>query len=292
MLWQQLVNGLTLGGTYALVALGYTLIFGALDIVNMAHGDIFMWGAFCGLLATMWLHGDVWTALLAGMLGAALIGLVLEYILLRPLRRRTQAFLAPLTGTIGFGIVLQALALRAFGPASQPFPQALKGHTYHLGPLTARTVDLIIVGVGLVLVVSLRYVLARTKLGKAMRATAENPTTARLLGINTDAVVAQTIAIASALGGAAGVLVGLAFAADQAMGLPYGLKGLAVMVIGGMGNMTGALIGGLLLGFVEVLTVQYASSSWQDAAAFAVLFALLIVRPQGLLGRGHAERRA
>lgn len=284
---QQLINGMSLGATYSLVALGYTLVFGTLGIINMAHGEIFMFGAFFGLLvAEMGLVSPpAMLAVAAG--GAAVMGLLLEYVALRPLRSRRAGHLTPLISTIGVGIFLRSLALQLFGPESHSFPAALRGGSYRLGGAVITQVDAVILTVAIGLMIGLWLLLSRTKLGKAMRATAENETTAALLGVNTQAIVVVTVMLASALGGVAGVLVGLSFAVSPVMGLPYGLKGLSIIVLGGMGNVMGAMAGGLLLGFAEVITVQLFSSSWREAAAFALLFLLLVVRPDGLFGRSY-----
>lgn len=284
MLWQQFVNGLTLGSTYSLVALGYTLVFGTLGIINMAHGEIFMIGAFIGLLLVQLADVPIAFSIMGAMGGAAMVGLILEYTALRPLRRRGVSTLAALISTIGFSIFLQSFALHVFGPGSQSFPASVRGGRYGVGSVTLTYVDIIILVVAVLLMFGLRFLMARTKMGKGMRATAEDQETAALLGVNTNAIIVWTVLLASALGGAAGVLVGLSFAVSPTMGLPYGLKGLAIIVLGGMGNIPGAMIGGLLLGFVEVATVVTFSSSWREMAAFAVLFLLLITRPTGLFG--------
>lgn len=292
MWWQQLVNGISLGSTYSLVALGYTLVFGTLGIINMAHGEVFMIGAFVGLMVVQAIGLNVWLALPAAAVGAAVLGLVLEFSALRPLRRHKSPMLIALISTIGFGMVVQNLSQIIFGPESRSFPPSAKGGAHSLGPLVVTDVDIIIIVVAVSLMAALSLLLAKTKLGKAMRATAENPDTAALLGVNTGAVVTTTVAIASALGGAAGTLVGLAFAVSPTMGLPYGLKGLAIIVLGGMGNVPGAMFGGLVLGIAEVATVQLLSSSWREAAAFAVLFILLAIKPTGLFGQVSPGTRA
>lgn len=291
MLWQQLINGITLGSTYSLVALGYTLVFGTLGIINMAHGEVFMIGAFIGLTLTS-AGMSLWAALPAAALGAAVIGLVLELTAFGPLRRRRSPMLVALISTIGFGMVLQNVVQAVFGAQSRSFPAGVKGGMFHVGPVVLTYVDVLIIVVSGLLMGALTLLLTKTRLGKAMRATAENPGTAALLGINPAAIITMTVAMASALGGVAGVLVGLSSAVSPAMGLPYGLKGLAIIVLGGMGHVPGAMLGGLLLGLAEVFTVQLFSSSWREAAAFAVLFVLLIVRPTGLFGRLTPETRA
>ena len=272
---QQLINGVSLGATYSLVALGYTLVFGTLGIINMAHGEIFMFGAFFGLLLV-----ETGAAQLLGDAGGGCgrsggdgpaLGIHRPAALAPPARRP----LTPLISTIGVGIFLRSLALQLFGPESQSFPAALRGGSYRLGGAVVTQVDAVILTAALGLMLGLWLLLCRTKLGKAMRATAENQTTAALLGVNTEAIIALTVMLAAALGGVAGALVGLSFAVSPTMGLPYGLKGLSIIVLGGMGNVAGAMVGGLLLGFAEVVTVQLFSSSWRDMAAFALLFLLL-----------------
>lgn len=282
---QQLINGLSLGATYSLVALGYTLVFGTLGIINMAHGEIFMFGAFFGLILVESGVVSSPAMLAAAAGGAAVMGLLLEYVALRPLRRGSGGHLAPLISTIGVGIFLRALARQVFGPDSKAFPAELRGGSYRLGGAVVTHVDVVILLTALGLMVGLWLLLSRTKLGKAMRATAENEATAALLGVDTEAIILVTVMLAAALGGVAGALVGLSFAVNPTMGLPYGLKGLSIIVLGGMGNVPGAMVGGLILGFAEVVTVQLFSSSWRDIAAFALLFLLLVIKPEGLFGR-------
>lgn len=293
MLLQQLVNALTLGSTYSLVALGYTLVFGTLGVVNMAHGAVFMAGAFVGyLLAEVW-GFMLPLAFVGALLGGAFFGAVLEWVALRPLRRREgTGSLASLLSTVGFGIVLQNVFLTIYGPESRSFAASVTATPYRLGGVSFTTIDLLIIGVSAGLMVGLHFLLHRTRLGKAMRAVAESPETASLLGINAGSIYLATVMLASAIGGVAGLLVGLAFAVQPAMGVPYGLKGLAIIVLGGMGSVPGAVLGGLILGFAEVMTVQFLASSWRDAVAFLLLFILLVVRPQGLFGKRTAGGRA
>lgn len=284
MFWQQLVNGLTLGSTYSLVALGYTLIMGVLDIVNMAHGEIFMFGAFVGLFLVTYLKVNIFVAMLGAALTGILLGLILERVALRPLRRRAVSHLAPLISTIGVSIFLESLALRIFGPQSRAFPSAFSA-VYQLGQLRISLVQIVILLVSFSLMVILRFWLAKTKMGKALRATAESIDTANLLGVNTNQIIVLTVSLASGLGAIAGVLVGLSFNAVQpTMGISMGLKGLAVLILGGMGNITGAMIGGLVLGIAEVFTVAYGASSYRDAIAFGMIILILFLRPQGLFG--------
>jgi len=289
VLLQQLVNGLMLGSTYALIAIGYTLVFGVLHLVHLAHGEVFMIGAFIGLYVVLSTGAGVGAALVAALLGTALLGVLIELVAFRPIRARSGHFLAPMISTIGVGIVLQEVATRLFGSELVGFPHRLQPVTFQLGPVTVTSVQLLILGVAVTLMVALHVFVARTRLGMAMRATAESVLAARLLGINAERIIVLTFAIASALGGVAGVLVGLSFnAISPFMGIDMGIKGLAIMLIGGLGNLHGAMVGGMLLGIVEVLSVAYLASSYRDAFAFAMMIVILLSRPQGLFGSREA----
>jgi branched-chain amino acid transport system permease protein len=282
---QQVVNGLTLGSTYAVIALGYTLIFGVLNIVNMAHGEIFMIGAFVGLMLVTKFNVSIFVALAGAMVVGAALGYLLERIALRPLRRREVSHLAPLISTIGVSIFLESLALKIFGPQAQSFPPLYSGQLFEIGTLKISLIQIIILAISFGLMLTLRFWLDKTKLGKSIRATAENIETAGLLGIDTRKVIVLTVMLASGLGAVAGVLVGLAFnAVEPTMGISMGFKGLAVLILGGLGNVTGAMIGGLILGIAEVFSVAYGSSSYREAVAFGLIIFLLFLRPQGLFG--------
>lgn len=290
MFLQQVVNGLTLGSTYAIIALGYTLIFGVLNIVNMAHGEIFMIGAFVGLMLVMKFNAGIFTALAGAMAAGVILGYLLERVALRPLRRRKVSHLAPLISTIGVSIFLESLALKVFGPQAHSFPPLLSGQLFELGTLKISMIQVVILGISFALMVALRFWLDKTKSGKSIRATAENIETAGLLGINTGRVIVMTVMLASGLGAVAGVLVGLAFnAVEPTMGISMGFKGLAVLILGGLGNITGAMAGGLLLGVAEVFSVAYGESSYREAVAFGLIMVLLFIRPQGLFGGSTAQ---
>lgn len=286
MLIQQLVNGLFIGSVYALFALGYTLIFGVLDILNLAHASIFMLGAFATLVLV--LKGTpLPLAILGGALTGGLLGVLLDRVAFWPLRRRQAGPLAPLISSIAVGMIYVALANGYFGPDVRHFPFALvRTPVITLGPATFTVTQLIIVLTSLAVMGGLQLLLRRARLGVAIRAVAENPLAARLMGINLEAVYAQTFFIASSLGALAGILFALNFnAVSSQMGSTVELKGLAVIVLGGMGSIPGSLLGGLLIGLSEVLSVGYLSSGYRDAIVFAILFLVLVVRPSGLLGR-------
>lgn len=292
MFLQQILNGITQGGTYALVALGYTLIFGVLEIINMAHGDLFMVGAMIGWALVTLLGWGLVPALVGAMIGAALMGVVLEFGALRPLRRHGASNLAPLISTIGLGMVIQNLMVRATNGQPLSFRVPLSEGVIKFGPLQVTTAQLVVLGVSVALMLALQWTLSRTRLGRAVRAVSENPETAALLGVNISGVILATVMLASALGGAAGVLVGMSFVSVSAvMGLPYGLKGLAVIILGGLGNVKGAVAGGLIIGVLEALTVAYGGAGYKDAVAFGFLFLVLILRPQGLFGVNAAAVR-
>jgi branched-chain amino acid transport system permease protein len=284
MLAQQLVNGLTLGSTYALVALGFTLVFGILGMINFAHGEIFMLGAYMALLlVTVGKLGIFW-ALIGGMVGAAILGMLIERVSFRPLRK--VSILAPLISTIGLSNFLRSLAQIVFGAESTRFPVNIKTEFYQVGPFQISLLQIIILAISFGLMSVFKVFIQKTKVGKAMRATSESLYTAGLLGIPVDRIILLSFAVASALGGVAGVLVGLNFnAISPLMGKMVGLKGLTIIILGGMGNITGAMVGGLFLGFVEVLSVGYLTSSYRDAVAFALMFLVLLIRPTGLFGR-------
>lgn len=292
MFLQQILNGITQGGTYALVALGYTLIFGVLEIINMAHGDLFMVGAMIGWALVTLLGWGLVPALVGAMIGAALMGVVLEFGALRPLRRHGASNLAPLISTIGLGMVIQNLMVRATNGQPLSFRVPLSEGVIKFGPLQVTTAQLVVLGVSVALMLALQWTLSRTRLGRAVRAVSENPETAALLGVNISGVILATVMLASALGGAAGVLVGMSFVSVSAvMGLPYGLKGLAVIILGGLGNVKGAVAGGLIIGVLEALTIAYGGAGYKDAVAFGFLFLVLILRPQGLFGVNAAAVR-
>lgn len=291
MLTQQLLNGIVQGGTYALVAIGYTLVFGVLEIINMAHGELFTAGALIGFYL-VGLGLPLPLAIIGAMLGAALVGALLELTALRLVRRKGAGNLAPLISTIGLGLVLQNAYIMLAGADPQSFRAGIGDSVLQLGPIRVSMVQIVVLGVSLLLMLILQFTLSKTRLGRAVRAVSENPETAALLGVNVNRVIMATVMLAGALGGAAGVLVGLSFVSvSPVMGAAYGLKGLAVIILGGLGNVTGAVGGGILIGIVEALTVYFGGtfgSIYREAISFAFLFVILVVRPQGLFGQPYA----
>ncbi|MEZ4770535.1 MAG: branched-chain amino acid ABC transporter permease [Caldilineales bacterium] len=293
MFLQQLVNALWLGSVYALFALGYTLVFGVLDILNLAHGAVFMWGAFFGLLAVTRLGLPIWAALLVAMLGAGVLGVVLDRVAFRPLRRRNAPQLAAIISSIGASTILVSLAQGAFGAQVSRFPfDTLPSQVFIAGPVRVTLIQIIVFAASVVLMVALLLFMRRSRSGKAMRAVAYSGRISALLGINVDRIIVTTFFVSSALAGASGVFLGLAFSAiSPFMGAPIELKGLAVIILGGLGNVPGAILAGFLLAATEVFGVAYVSSDFRDAIAFTVLILVLLFRPAGLLGK-TVERRA
>jgi branched-chain amino acid transport system permease protein len=283
VLIQQLINGVMLGAVYALIAIGYTLVFGVLGMLHLAHGEVFMIGAFVGLLTVTYLSGNVLVALAAAMLATGLLGLVIERVAFRPLRRAHH--LAPLATTLGAGIAIQETMRSFFGAEQRGFPSAIALEPWQIGPVRVSSVQIFI------LMVAVHLFMARTRAGRAVRATAENPVVAGLLGVNVDGTVMLTFLVASMLAGAAGVLVGLAYnAVHPFIGVQMGIKGLVVMLLGGLGNVPGAMLGGVTLGVLEVVGVAYLASSYRDAFAFGAVMLVLLLRPEGLLGLRVAQR--
>jgi len=286
---QQLINGLVTGSTYALIALGYTMVYGVLQLINFAHGEIYMVGAFAGLLLVTVAQLPFPVALLLAMGITALLGVTIEFLAYRPLRRSSR--LSVLISAIGMSIFVQNVALWIWGPSTRSFRPPFPVTPLSLGGLRTNTLELLTLALALLMMVGLHLLVTRTKLGKAMRAVAQDRETAALMGINVNRTIAFTFAIGSSLAAAAGVMVGMLFnAVVPNMGVMPGLKGFVAAVLGGIGHIPGAMLGGLLLGMAEVLGVALLSSQWRDAVAFAILIVVLLYRPSGLLGRRTQEK--
>ncbi|MGH3434087.1 MAG: branched-chain amino acid ABC transporter permease [Thermocrispum sp.] len=284
---QQLLNGLFLGSIYALFAIGYTLVFGVLDRLNLAHSAVFTAAAFVGIELVARGELSIWVALPLVLVVGALLGVVIERLAFRPLKNRPDAHFAGLISSIALGTVFLALLQARYGSDTRRFPpEAFPRTSFEVGGAVVSLLQLVIIGVALGLMVGLSVLVARSRLGRGMRAVAENPRAARVLGIDVDRVTMVTFAISSALGAVAGVLFALNVnSAQMTMGLSIELKGLAVIIVGGLGSLSGAMVGGLLLGLAEVLAVVYIGASWRDVVAFGLLFAILLLRPQGMFGK-------
>jgi branched-chain amino acid transport system permease protein len=293
MLAQQLVNAISLGGVYALFALGFTLIFGVLNVVNLAHGALFMLGAYAALYAVTILRVPLLAGVLAAMLATGVAGWLLDKMIFAPLRKSHAPHLAPMIATIGLAIVLNSSVEGFFGAANLRFPsEVLPADVLTLGGVQITWLELKIIFLAFVLMAVLLWGLKKTRVGCALRGVAESPKAASLLGVNVEGLFRSTSVIASMLGGVAGVLIALyTNAVFPLMGQPMLHKGIAVVILGGMGDIRGALLGGFFLGFAEVFSVAYIGSTMRDAVAFGLLFTILLLRPEGLFGKA-LERRA
>jgi branched-chain amino acid transport system permease protein len=286
---QQVINGLMLGCTYVLVALGYTLIFGLLRLIHMAHGEVLMIGAYVGLVIIAYLHGNLFLAMLGAIVITALLGITIYAASIRYVEK--GGHLSPLVSTIGVAIVLQEIFTKIFTGEKIAFPQTLVFMNIQVGGLSFNTVQIFIIVLSFAVMFVLYRILKGTMIGKSIRAVSENTETARLLGIRVPWIVVITFALASVLAGIAGVLVGIAYhSIYPLMGIEIGLKGLAIIIIGGMGNVVGAMFSGLLVGLMEVFSVAYISSSYKDAFTFGLMVVILIWKPEGLFGSA-AEKR-
>ena len=293
MLEQQLVNALSLGSVYALFALGFTLIFGVLGVINLSHGAVFTLGAYLALLLVTHFALPLWIAMPTAMIATGVVGMLIDYLILKPLRARNAPHLIPMIATIGVAIVLTSIVQGLFSAETKRFPVGtLSDDGFMLGTIHTTTLQLAIIIISFVLMAALIVVMKRTLLGKALRAIAESPKAAYLLGINVEGLFLLVSFVAAALGAAAGILIGLSVnAISPFMGQTILDKGIAVIILGGMGDIRGAMIGGLFLGFVEVMSVAYFSSDLRDAVSFGLLFLILLVRPSGLFGK-VLERKA
>jgi branched-chain amino acid transport system permease protein len=298
-LLQQLVIGVTIGSFYALVALGYTMVYGVLKLINFAHGDLFMWGAYLGLtavtlLASAGVAGSPWLILPIGALvivTVAMLGVLVERVAYRPLRSAGR--LPPILSALGVAFILQSLARNLFGASWRTFPPgiAIPGGITLAGGVRVGWMQLVVVGVAAALMGGLYLFVQRTRIGTAMRAVSLDPTVSRLMGIDVDRIIAVVFLIGPGLGGIAGLVVALYYGSfDFTLGWTFGLKAFIAAILGGIGNIPGAMLGGLLLGVVETLASGYLSPQWKDVIAYAVLIAILILRPTGLLGERAAAK--
>jgi branched-chain amino acid transport system permease protein len=307
---QQLVNGISLGSIYALIALGYTMVYGVLRFINFAHGDVYMLGAYAGfLLAPFFAHvfhfGDIDTftpqntlfilsgaglIMLLSMAICAVIGVLIERFAYRPLRERPR--LNVLITAIGVSLLIQNVTQYRFGAEPQAFPQLIPVQLVDgLGSLTILTTQVAIIAATIILLIVLRLIVMRTKIGLAMRALSLNPTACSIMGVNNDVVISFTFALGSALAGAAGILVSMdSPSISPLMGNLPGIKAFVAAVLGGIGNIPGAALGGLIIGILETLVVAIGFPQWRDAIAFAILIIILLFKPNGILGRIEQEK--
>ncbi len=291
---QQLVNGISLGGIYALIALGYTMVYGIIELINFAHGDVYTLGTFfalailtllgvTGVVTGPFLIVVVLVTMLGAMIACGLVGVVIERLAYRRLRNAPR--LAPLITAIGMSFILENVMQYWRGPSPVPFPDVIPNPDVHLGVVTIATKQILVVLFAVVMMVVLQAFIYRTKLGKAMRATAQDRDAAQLMGIDINTTIALTFLIGSALAGAAGFASGVYYGSTWFFnGFSAGLKAFTAAVLGGIGNLAGAMIGGFLIGLIEAMTTQLISDQWSNVVVFSVLVLVLIFKPSGLLG--------
>lgn len=296
MFFQQLVNGLTLGSIYALFALGYTMVYGILLMINFAHSEIFMVGAFSGFWVLLALPNIkafpllVFIAIFAvAMLASGLIAVAIEKIAYMPLRRAPR--LSPLISAIGVSIFLQNLFMLSASAQSLPYPEFFGVTQFKFGEIIVSSLQIFIFCLAIILMLALQLFIKKTKMGKMMQATSHNHVTSQLMGINVNAVIALTFFIGGGLGGIAGVLNGIYYGSIKYnMGFLPGIKAFTAAVLGGIGNIKGAMAGGFILGILEAFAAGYISSEYKDVIAFVVLIIVLILKPSGLFGEQVAEK--
>ena len=286
---QQLINGVSLGSIYALIALGYTMIYGIIKLINFAHGDIYMVGAYIGFFAVTRAEMSIVPALLVSMVVTGLLGMLVERLAYKPLRHAPR--ISILITAIGVSFFLEYASMYFVTPTPRTFPNVIDNIAYTIGPVVVHGPQMMIMGITLILMVILTYIVQKTKLGKAMRAASFDVETAQLMGINADRVISYTFFIGSALAAAAGVLVGVYYnSIDPLMGIMPGLKAFVAAVLGGIGILPGAVTGGIILGVIEAMVSGFLSSTFRDAAAFGILILVLLFRPSGLLGKNRREK--
>lgn len=286
---QQLVNGLSIGSIYALIALGYTMVYGIIKLINFAHGDIYMLGAFIGFSAITTFHLGLIPALIISMVTCAIIGVLIERIAYKPLRNATR--IAALITAIGVSYVIEYTTQKVMGPSARPFPAVLGNEMINVFGIQIKMQQIYILVITIVLMLLLQFIVKKTKIGRSMRAVSVDADAAKLMGINVDATISYTFAIGSALAGAAGVLVGMYYnTINPLMGMIPGIKAFVAAVFGGIGIIPGAMFGGFFIGIVESIVTAYGSSLYKDAVVYAILILILIIKPAGLLGKNVKEK--
>ena len=288
---QQLVNGLALGSIYALIALGYTMVYGIIQLINFAHGDVYMIGAYVGYACMSILRLGFIESLVISMLACMVLGVVIERVAYKPLRNSTR--IAVLITAIGVSLLLEYVMVYFVGAAVRSYPPLPDyfNAQFNVGGVIISSKSLIIIGISVALMIALQFIVSKTRVGKAMRAVSQDADAARLMGISVDNTISFTFALGSALAGAAGVLVGVYYnTINPLMGLMPGLKAFVAAVFGGIGLIPGALIGGYFIGVTETLVSGYVNSLLQDAVVFAILILVLIFKPTGLLGKNVREK--
>ena len=287
---QQLVNGLSLGSIYALIALGYTMVYGIIKLINFAHGDIYMLGAFTAFYATTVFHLNFFLALIVAMVLCGVLGVLIERIAYKPLRHATR--ITALITAMGVSYILEYTTQYFAGSEVKAFPEdVLNNAVFQIGGIQISQQQIYIIAVTLILMLALTYIVGRTRMGRAMRAVSVDEKAAELMGISVDRTISFTFLLGSVLAGAAGVLVGVYYnSINPLMGMVPGLKAFIAAVFGGIGIIPGAMIGGFAIGIAETMVVAYGSSLYRDAIVYVILILILIIKPAGLLGKNVKEK--
>lgn len=289
VLIQQIINGVSLGSIYALIALGYTMVYGIIKLINFAHGDIYMVGAYVSFFAVTMANMSIVPALLVSMIVTALLGMLVERLAYAPLRHAPR--ISVLITAIGMSFLLEYGSMYFVSPTPRTFPEVVGNLAYNIGGFVINGQQLLIFAITIILMIILTYVVQKTRVGQAMRAVSFDTETAQLMGINADRIINFTFGIGSALAAAGGVLVGVYYnSIDPLMGIMPGLKAFVAAVFGGIGSIPGAMAGGILLGVIEALVSGFISSTFRDAAAFAILILVLLFRPSGIFGKAVREK--
>jgi branched-chain amino acid transport system permease protein len=286
---QQTINGLSIGGVYALIALGYTMVYGIIKLINFAHGDIFMFGAYVGMIAVINFNMPIYLAFIIAMVVTALFGVIIERVAYKPLRKSSRT--AALITAIGVSFLIQNGVLIIMGANIYAFPQVIPNQFFTVFGLRLNMLQLVIFATSIVLMIILQFIVSKTKLGRAMRSVAVDKDAATLMGVNVDNIITITFAIGSALAAAAGIMVGLYYIkVFPFMGFTPGLKAFVAAVFGGIGIIPGAMIGGFAIGLIETYVAGYGSTLYKDAVVFIILILILLVKPSGLLGKNVKEK--
>ncbi|KJY57748.1 branched-chain amino acid ABC transporter permease [Lactobacillus melliventris] len=286
---QQIINALSLGSIYALLALGYSMVYGIINLINFAHGDIYMLGAFFAYYVINAWHFNFITALLSAMIIGAVSGVVIEYFAYRPLRKSPR--IAVLITAIGVSFLLENGMSYFVGSNARSFPQVIEQVNYNIGGVQISNVQILILATALILMVSLQLIIQKTKMGRAMRAVSVDPAAAELVGVNVNHTISFTFALGSALAGAAGILIGLYYnQIDPLMGMTPGIKAFVAAVLGGIGSVPGASLGGFLIGILETFFQSIGLSAYKDAVVYLVLIVILLFLPAGIFGKNTKEK--
>jgi branched-chain amino acid transport system permease protein len=288
MFLEQVINAIQIGSTYAIIAIAFTLLIGVLNLLNFAMGEVFMLGSFFGL-TFLALGFPLWLALILSMVASGLICLLIYYFSFDLLKGAPE--LIPLVSTLGFSILFQNAAGLIWGSERQPFPESVSSQIINFGPIAVSPAQIVIFIVSIALMISLDQFIQKTRIGRGVRAVAENPRVANILGINSRWVVIVTFFASGILAGASGMLFSISYSTvEPLIGFHVGIKAIAAMIVGGLGNVRGAIVGGFFIGFLEIMSMHFIGSQFRDIIVYALIFATLIVLPQGLMGAAQQDK--